>query len=82
MITELTGSDLTQAILKRGDRIVWCAVSNSSDEHAMTAIKNGYYELLVPIVSFNNGFVCREGNIWLHAIPVKKVEVTQQDEGL
>lgn len=79
MVIELKGSDLTQAMLERGDRIVWCAVSNISDKHAMETVENGYYELLVPIVSFEDGFVCRQGNIWCYAVPVKKVELNQED---
>ncbi len=82
MIIELKGSDLTQAMLERGDRMVWCAVSNVSDKHAMETVESGYYELLVPIVSFDDGFVCRQGNSWRHAVPVKKCELTQEDVGL
>lgn len=48
----------------------------------METLESGYYELLVPIVSFEDGFVCRQGNSWRHAVPVKKVELTQEDVGL
>ena len=83
MIIELQGSRLTQAMLERDDRPVWCAVSNVSDNHAMATIDNGYYELLVSIVSLENeGFVCDQGNLWQYAVPVKKVELTQDDVGL
>ena len=83
MIIELQGSQLTQAILERGDRQVWCAVSNISDEHALATIENGYYELLVCIVSLKNDkFVCKNGDLWHYAIPVKKVELSQDDVGL
>ncbi|AOY45170.1 MULTISPECIES: hypothetical protein [Psychrobacter] len=83
MLIELQGSRLTQAILERDDNQVWCAVSNVSDDHAMTAIDNGYYELLVSIVSLgDDGFVCDKGHLWQYAVPVKKVELTQDDVGL
>ena len=32
---EITGSDLTRALLERGDKQVWCAVDDESDEQAM-----------------------------------------------
>jgi hypothetical protein len=80
MLIELQGSRLTQAILERDDKQVWCAVSNVSDDHAMTAIYNGYYELLVSIVSLgDDGFVCDKGNLWQYAVPVKKIELTQEE---
>ncbi len=83
MIIELQGSQLTQAMLERGDEQIWCAVSNISDEHAMATIDNGYYELLVCIVSADNdGFVCNNGDLWRHAIAVKKVELSQDEVGL
>lgn len=82
MIIELQGSRLAQAMLERGDTQVWCAVSNVSDAHAIATIENGYYELLVPIVSFEEGFVCQQGDLWRHAVPVKKVELTQAEIGL
>ena len=83
MIIELQGSRLTQAILDRDDRPVWCAVSNVSDDHAMITIHNGYYELLVSIVSSaNDRFVCDKGNLWQYAVPIKKVALTQHDVGL
>jgi hypothetical protein len=83
MLIELQGSRLTQAILERDDNKVWCSVSNVSDDHAMTAIDNGYYELLVSIVSLgDDGFVCDKGNLWQYAVPVKKVELTQNEVGL
>lgn len=83
MLIELQGSRLTQEILERDDGQVWCAVSNVSDDHAMTAIDNGYYELLVSIVSLgDDGFVCDQGNVWQCAVPVKKIELTQDEVGL
>ncbi len=83
MIIELQGSRLTQAILERSDTGVWCAVSNVNDDHAMATIDNGYYELLVTIVSFEQDrFVCEQGNVWRYAVPIKKVELTQEEVGL
>ncbi|WP_426138375.1 hypothetical protein [Psychrobacter sp. TWR1-1-1] len=35
MNNELKGSDLTRAMLARGDKKVWCAVCDDSDEQAM-----------------------------------------------
>nr|WP_181717020.1 hypothetical protein [Psychrobacter sp.]QJS05601.1 hypothetical protein [Psychrobacter sp.] len=82
MYKELRGSDLTRAMLERGDEKVWCAVNNESDEHAMTNIDNADYSFLKYIVSFNNShFLCEDGTPWQYAVPVKKAEVTQQEVG-
>ena len=82
MDNKLRGSDLARAILDRGDDKVLCAVNNDSDEHAMTDIDNADYSFLKYIVSFNNShFLCEDGTPWKHAVPVKKVEVTQQAVG-
>ena len=83
MDNKLKGSDLTRAMLERGDEKVWCAVNNDSDEQAMININNTDYGFLKYIVSFNNNhFLCEDGTPWKHAVPVKKVEVTQQEVGL
>ena len=82
MIIELQGSKLTQAILELNENKVWCAVSNISDEHAMSTIDKGYYELLVHIVAFDDGFICDKGDVWKHAVSVKKVQLTQDEVGL
>ena len=82
MDNKLKGSDLTRAMLERGDDKVLCAVNNDSDEHAITNIDNADYSFLKYIVSFNNShFLCEDGTPWQHAVPVKKVEVTQQEVG-
>ena len=82
MDNELRGSDLTRAMLERAEEKVWCAVNNDSDEHAMTNIDNADYSFLKYIISFNNShFLCKNGTSWKHAVPVKKVEVTQQEVG-
>ena len=80
MIAELQGSELTKAILENVSNYVWCAVSNVSDDYAVATIDNGYYELLVPIVAFNNHqFVCDKGELWEYAVSVKRVALTQDD---
>ena len=82
MDNKLKGSDLTRAMLERGDDKVLCAVNNDSDEHAITNIDNADYSFLKYIVSFNNSrFLCEEGTPWQYAVPVEKVEVTQQEVG-
>jgi len=80
MVAELQGSELTKAILEGVSNYVWCAVSNVSDEYAIATIDNGYYELLVPIIAFNNDqFVCDKGDLWEYAVSVKRVEFTHDD---
>nr|WP_193216005.1 hypothetical protein [Psychrobacter sp.]QJS05544.1 hypothetical protein [Psychrobacter sp.] len=82
MDNKLKGSDLTRAMLERGDDKVLCAVNNDSDEHAITNIDNADYSFLKYIVSFNNSyFLCKDATHWKHAVPVEKVEVTQQEVG-
>ena len=82
MDNKLKGSDLTRAMLERGDDKVLCAVNNDSDEHAITNIDNADYSFLKYIVSFNNShFLCEDGTPWQYAVPVEKVEVTQQEVG-
>lgn len=79
---ELKGSNLASAMLERGDERVWCAVSNDSDEYAMTKINNADYSCLKHIISFNNNhFFCEDETSWQYAVPVKKVEITPQDAG-
>lgn len=83
MVAELQGSELTKAILEGVSDYVWCAVSNVSDDYAIATIDNGYYELLVPIIAFNNAqFVCDKGDLWEYAVSVKRVELTHDDAGL
>lgn len=83
MSAKLFGSSLTREMLKKGNKQIWCAVSNDSEEHAMTIIENSHYSLLVYITSFNDDeFICREGESWRFAIPVRKIELTQEEVGL
>lgn len=82
MSNKLAGSHLARAMLDRGDEQIWCAVSNDSDEHAMCITEHADYEFLTHIVSFDDGFSCTEGVKWQYAVPVKKVQLTQDEVGL
>lgn len=83
MSSELVGSDLTRAILERGDEQVWCAVSNVNAQQARATIKNGDSDFITHIVAFeNDGFLCKEGKVWQFAVPVKKIPLTQNEVGL
>ncbi len=78
MNNELKGSDLTRELLKRGDKRVWCAVDDESDEQAM--MDHCGNDFTAYIVSFKNGcFYCSGGMSWLCAVPIKIVAVTQEE---
>ncbi|WP_444519561.1 hypothetical protein [Psychrobacter sp. AOP7-B1-25] len=70
MSHELKGSDLTRAMLARGDKKVWCAVCDESDERAMM---NHYgNDFTAYIVSFDGRyFYCSTGTPWSYAVPIK-----------
>ena len=51
MNNRLSGSDLTRAMLERGDEQVWCAVSHKSAEHAMETIINVSSDFIMHIVA-------------------------------
>lgn len=75
---EITGSDLTRALLERGDKQVWCAVDDESDEQAM--MDHCGNDFTAYIVSFKNGyFYCSCGTTWLFAVPIKISAVTQHE---
>ena len=75
---EITGSDLTRALLERGDKQVWCAVDDESDEQAM--MDHCGNDFTAYIVSFKNGcFYCICGTPWLFAVPIKISAVTQHE---
>ena len=75
---EITGSDLTRALLERGDKQVWCAVDDESDEQAM--MDHCGNDFTAYIVSFKNGyFYCSCGTPWLFAVPIKISAVTQHE---
>ena len=78
MGNELRGSDLVRAMLKRGDKQVWCAIEDESDEQAMTSL--GGNDFMAYIVAFKDGFFyCTGGMQWLHAVPIKIVPITQHE---
>ena len=81
MYQELTGSELTRAMLNRGDKQIWCAVGDDSDEEAMLdQVDNDF---TARIVSFKDGnFLCTAGMAWSFAVPIKIVPLTQDEVGL
>lgn len=81
MDNKLTGSDLTRAMLDRGDKKIWCAVDDDSDERAISdQIDNDF---TARIVSFRDGkFFCTSGMTWLYAVPIKIVPLIQEEAGL
>lgn len=82
MNNNLVGSDLARAMLNRGDKQVWCAVSNDSDGQALTTINEADYSCIYPIVTYTNDyFVCNEGKPWKYAVPVRRVELSQNEIG-
>ncbi|OLF36756.1 MULTISPECIES: hypothetical protein [unclassified Psychrobacter] len=80
MYQELTGSELTRAMLDRGDTQIWCAVSDNSDEEAMSdQVDNDF---TARIMSFDDkGFYCTAGMAWLFAVPIKISPLTQDEAG-
>ncbi len=78
---KLTGSHLTRAMLVRGDKQVWCAVADYSDEEAMEDLANNDFTAF--IVSATDGsFYCTGGMEWKFAVPIKIVAVTATEAGL
>lgn len=83
MNRELAGSELTRAMLRRGDNQVWCVTSNESDAKALDAISNENYGWICHIVSFSDGyFFCSKGHAWPYAFPIKKATIRQSEVGL
>lgn len=81
MNNKLTGSDLTRAMLKNGDKNIWCAVDDESDARAITDHENN--DFTARIVHFEDGkFICTIGASWTYAVPIKIVALTQEDAGL
>ena len=77
----LTGSDLARAMLMRGDKEVWCAVADNSDEEAMTDLEGN--DFTARIVSFIGGsFYCTAGIEWTFAVPIRVIALTGVEEGL
>lgn len=78
MDNELRGSNLTRAMLDRGDIKVWCAIDDESDEQAMTNLSGN--DFMAHIVAFEDGgFYCTGGMQWLYAVPIKIVPITQHE---
>lgn len=70
MSNKLAGSDLTRAMLERGDQQIWCAVEDSSDENAIADQINN--DFTARIVSFDDdSFFCTAGVAWLFAVPIR-----------
>lgn len=67
--SELTGSDLTRAMLARGDRLITCLISNESDGEA---IKGGlvHAAIITDVGSLKGRFVTLSGNFWSFAVPI------------
>lgn len=81
MNNEVKGSDLTRALLARGDKQVWCAVDDDSDKQAM--MDHCGNDFTACIVAYKDGyFYCSGGTAWLFAVPIKVVSVTQQEVNL
>lgn len=81
MDKKLLGSDLTRAMLNRGDKKIWCAVDDDSDEQAITDQINN--DFTARIVSFRDGeFFCTAGMRWSFAVPIKINPITQEEVGL
>lgn len=81
MINKLKGSDLTRAMLNRGDKTVWCAVADYSDEEAIDNMLGN--DFTASIVSFNEDtFFCTNGMEWSFAVPIRIVAMTESDANL
>lgn len=78
MDSELKGSSLALAMLNRGDKKIWCAISDDSDEEAMTDHDGN--DFTAYIVAYEDGyFYCTGGMRWLHAVPIKINEIVHQE---
>ena len=78
MSNELKGSDLTRAMLARGDNNIWCAVCDENDEQAMRGHCGN--DFTAYIVSFYNGcFYCSGGMPWHYAVPIKISAIGQYE---
>ncbi len=75
------GSDLARDMLAKGANEIWCAVSDNSDEEAMSD-HNGN-DFTARIVSFHEGFFyCTAGMAWSFAVPIKIVALTRSEKKL
>ena len=73
---KIIGSHLTRAMLDRGDKKIWCAVADSSDDEAMNGLAiNDFTDF---VISYSDsGFFCASGVEWAFAVPIKVVTVTE-----
>ena len=78
MNNKLIGSDLTRAMLARGDRQIWCTVADDSDEEAMEDLANNDFTAFI-VSSQENCFFCTGGMEWRFAVPIKIVAVTASE---
>ncbi len=73
--TELMGSNLTRAMLNRGDKPVWCVVADNSDKEAMENLLGN--DFTAYIANFDKGsFYCTAGMEWKFAVPIKIIAMT------
>ena len=79
LINEATGSDLARAMLARGDKKVWCAVSDDNDAEAMEGLSINEFTDFVTSYS-ETGFFCASGVEWAFAVPIKVMMVTESME--
>lgn len=81
MTDKPTGSDLTRAMLARGDKDIWCAVDDESDEQAILDHENN--DFTARIVSYEDGhFICTTGAPWSYAVPIKIAPLTAEEVGI
>lgn len=78
---ELTGSDLARAMLKRGDKIVTCAVSDTSDDNALN---RKLYDAITLYRDDCTSPFESSGDIYEFAVPVNSQgePLTSSDVGL
>ena len=65
-------------MLARGDKQVWCAVCDQSDEQAM--VDQCGNDFTAYIVSWNDRcFYCSAGMAWRYAVPIKISAIMQYE---
>ena len=75
-MNRLTGSNLTRAVLERGDKKeIWCAVSDESDQEAISDLYGNDFSAFI-VKSQNGYFYCDGGRQWLYAVPIKIIPMT------
>ncbi len=77
----LRGSDLARNLLAKGANKIWCAVSDNSDEEAMS--DQSYNDFRAHISKFSNEqFFCTSGMAWNFAVPIKVVAIDEDEISL